>query len=273
MYEHVIVPLDRTKESEQALVPGRWLADRLGATLVLVSAVADPDHVAAREQYLRDVLAEVDQRTGEVVVRVTLDPSTVILAEHQRLPGSLICMASHGPGRASEATFGSVTGDVVRQVPGPVLLVGPHTDRVRSSWTSVVACLDGSGFAEAVLDHVGPLVDRARLGLTLIEVIEPSAVDAARREVGGDVLEAGYLERIGHDQTRQGRSASWETLHGAHPARVIVGYAQQDSGAILALATHGRTGLRRLLMGSVAMRVVHESPSPVLVIQGPRDEH
>ncbi len=270
MFEHVIIPLDRTEDAEHALVPGRWLAERLGASVVLVSAVADPDHVASRETYLRDVLAETG-RPGVVSVGVTLDPSTTILSEHRRHPGSIVCMASHGSGRMTEATFGSVTGDVVRQVAGPVLLVGPNVDPERTAWTSLAVCLDGSEFAEALLPHAGPLVDRAKLDLVLVEVIEPAAAAAIRRETDGDLLESGYLERIGHAQASQGRSANWETLHGAPPSRVLVAYALTDPGPILALATHGRTGLRRMLMGSVAMRVVHESPSPVLVVQGPRD--
>lgn len=270
MFEHVIIPLDRTRESELALVAGRWLAERLGASIVLVSAVADPDHVDAREAHLRDMLAQTTC-VGTVSVSVTLDPSTAILSEHARHPGSVVCMASHGSGRMSEATFGSVTGDVVRQASGPVLLVGPNVDPERTSWTSLAVCLDGSEFAESLLPIVGPLVDRARLDLVLVEVIEPATAEAIRRATDGDLIESGYLERIGQDQVRRGRSTNWETLHGAHPSRVLVAYALTDPGPILALATHGRSGLRQVLMGSVAMKVVHESPSPVLVVQGPRD--
>ena len=77
-----------------------------------------------------------------------------------------------------------------------------------------------------------------------------------------------YLRRVAeHLQKERGVSANWDVLHGKDAARAIVDYAALVRGALIAMTTHGRTGLARALMGSVTNEVVHEARSPVVVMR------
>ena len=76
------------------------------------------------------------------------------------------------------------------------------------------------------------------------------------------------LVRIAADLRRPGLEPSWDALHGDDPARAIVRYAEDRPGALLALGTRSRRGVARMTLGSVAQRVVRDSPTPVLVVPG-----
>jgi len=81
-----------------------------------------------------------------------------------------------------------------------------------------------------------------------------------------DVQEDNYLHGLANALRRQGVDAQWDVLHGNDPAHAISQYAAGWPGSIIALATHARRGLPRVVTGSVAMRLVGESSAPVLVV-------
>ncbi|MDA1226330.1 MAG: universal stress protein [Chloroflexi bacterium] len=74
-----------------------------------------------------------------------------------------------------------------------------------------------------------------------------------------------YLENIGEELENKGLNVSWELLRGA-PASALVDYAQKMPQDMIVMTTHGRTGFRRLLLGSVAEALVRSSGDPVLLI-------
>lgn len=81
------------------------------------------------------------------------------------------------------------------------------------------------------------------------------------------MLESGTLLHASRRMAAMGVQANWEVLHGEDPVPPIVDYAGRQPGTLLAMATHGRTGVARLAGGSVTIRVTHAAPTPVLVVR------
>jgi nucleotide-binding universal stress UspA family protein len=105
----------------------------------------------------------------------------------------------------------------------------------------------------------------------LLEVLPPHVVDdldaADLRSQGPDVTETGYLQRLATDLRSQGAKAEWEAVHDRAVASAIVRFADDQPCPLIAVTTHGRSGLGRVALGSVALRVVLHAHSPVLVLR------
>jgi nucleotide-binding universal stress UspA family protein len=138
----------------------------------------------------------------------------------------------------------------------------------------VLVALDGSTAGEAVLrllmEIAGPL-DMTILLLHVLEPITPSVTDTG---VVFDDLEARrreaeeYLAPIAAALRSQGVDTAWAIRHGRATDEILAA-AQENSADLIAMATHGRTGLGRLLFGSVAEAVLRRAPVPVFMIREP----
>jgi nucleotide-binding universal stress UspA family protein len=272
MYQHVVVPLDGSPLAETALGPAAELARRSGANLLLYSRV----EAEARPPDLEDYLVEVADRLDGVETATTVTSAGSASAGIEQIAGSveraIVCMSSHGRGGIGRSLLGSVAEEVLARVGGPMVLVGPHVDAERSPVEgTLVACVDGSKLSEAILEPVSEWAATFGMTVVLAQVIAQN-IEATLRAAGvrpEDVQEGSYVS--GLSLLLKGRGVErtdWEVLrhHDPHqPAERIVEFARERQAGLVALSTHGRTGLRRLVIGSVAMRVVHDSPCPVLV--------
>ena len=140
----------------------------------------------------------------------------------------------------------------------------------------VLVALDGSPSAEAVLnflvDIAGPL-DMTVLLLRVLEPIPPMAIEGTTHFTVDDVemrrYDAGeYLAPLAARLRTRGVDATCQVRVG-RPAEQILGAARESHADLIAMATHGRTGLGRLLFGSVAEEVLRHAPVPVFMIRQP----
>ena len=150
----------------------------------------------------------------------------------------------------------------------------------------ILVPLDGSPLAEAALTHGEVLAASLGSQIHLLQVVHllsqlvglagPSDAGATIPPVNMEVLmetterEAAlaeaYLARIGEGLKAKGLTVSWEVRWGNAAAEIV--QCTQDQGiGLIALSTHGRSGLGRLLFGSVAQRVVRDVGVPVLLIR------
>jgi nucleotide-binding universal stress UspA family protein len=141
----------------------------------------------------------------------------------------------------------------------------------------VLVPLDGSTPSESVLrflmEIAGPL-DMTVVLLHVLEPIQPAVLEATPHVVLDDLetrrREAEeYLAPIAAALRAQGVDTSWAIRHG-RPADEILAAAAECGAHLIAMATHGRTGLGRLLFGSVAEAVLRHAPVPVFLIREPR---
>lgn len=261
------VAMDESEYSCRGLRLGAQLAPQLGAKLSVVSVVAEHEQVEPRYQALeasmvnQEVSAEI-----EVLVSHNAKETLAALLKDEE---SGLCMSAHGRRPVPEMLIGSVTAGVVRRAPRPVYLSGPRYAPERHERVeSMMVCVDGSKFAEAMLPHAVALSKRLGARLTLLQVIDASAAAAVPRDVGHiDVMESGYVSglarKVGRDHAIE---VDWEVLHG-EPADAIVSYIKHYQNVMLAMTTHGRSGLSQVIAGSVSHEVLHEACCPVAVLR------
>jgi nucleotide-binding universal stress UspA family protein len=259
-YAHLVVPLDGSERSERALDHGTRLAAASGAQLHLlhVSGERDGDDGAAARI---DELAAPRGAVSAVRPVSGRSAGAVIDAYLNELGNATAVMATHGRGRVASALMGSVTSEVVK-LGHPVVALGPEVPAEPVAVQRVLACVDATSFSEQVVSEAAGWARALGASLWMIEVVSPSAAAAVP-----DGRESAYVSRIAHEVRGTGLDLEWEVLHDEHPGRAIAGYAASGVGTMIALATHGRAGLRRAMVGSVAGDVLRSSACPVVLLQ------
>lgn len=302
MYERILVPLDGTPIAEQALRPAASIARAAGAHLYLAtaaipSAMGLPElpYEASLGEFETEYLDEVANRVREAGVP---DVSTKLLAgddvvsqleaHRMEVGAGLTVMASHGRGPVERAWLGSVTDRFVRTSEAPVLLVRADPDAespdltANSDFGRVLIPLDGSRLSRAA---VGPAMELPRTASTvyiLVRIIEPpraigsvwlpaavelteEQVEAARRAAEAELGSATKLV------AERGCDVEPVAEFAAPVAKGILEIADGRGADLIAMATHGRGGAQRLMLGSVADKVIRGADCPVLVVR-PGDE-
>jgi nucleotide-binding universal stress UspA family protein len=227
----------------------RIAADRQQAAVaeakVALNAIAD----AIRTQGL-PVTARVEERY----------PSTAIVEAAAELQADLIVMATHGRAAPLRTILGSVAEEVLRTSRTPLLLIPPSCTNPWPAAGSlrVLVALDGSPTAEHILGSAVTMAHALDAVLLLLRVMEDE------RSSPGEAAES-YLEEVARPLREQGASVRVQSVAGK-PADRILERAQQEPAQVIAMATHGRSGLGRLLMGSVTAAVVRRAEVPLLVV-------
>jgi nucleotide-binding universal stress UspA family protein len=303
MYRSLLVPLDGSAFAEHALPLALGLARRAGAALnvvsvhvPLVSLGADsiaPGTCEAEARVLEQERAYLDgivQRVRSLApVPVTSSlvegPLVAELLSGQAAvtKADLVVMTTHGRGPLSRLWLGRVADEMVRRATTPVLLVRPHEKGVdlaaEPGLRHVLIPLDGSALAEQVLAPARALGSLTQAEFTLLRVYGP-AIDvdplsyAAQAGVEGAVEQLrvraqDYLQRLAEGFKGQGCKVQTHAVLGQHPATAILDAAQGLAVSLIALETHGRRGLPRLLLGSVADKVIRGASVPVLAHRSP----
>jgi nucleotide-binding universal stress UspA family protein len=261
MFQRIIVPVDGSDFSWRAFGPARALARHWDAELEVVEVVTLPDDRPLAEEYTRARLAELGAPDLDVEVLTMGDTVPSTLAEHvEAIEGSIVVMSSVGRGR-SAALIGSVAEELVRATFGPVVLVGPSATVDRTDFSGeLVVTVDGSDASESALPLAGALGISLGARPWILTVSEPAA----------NIEGASYPARLArHLREQTSHEVEFEMLFGDHPADAIASHAAHLDASLIVMTTHGRTGLPRFTMGSVAMAMVHRAPCPVVVARPP----
>jgi nucleotide-binding universal stress UspA family protein len=251
------VPVDSADNRWRAWTLAQRLGARLGAAVVPLQV--DPSSPWKDE----DEHIVVPAMHGATSVRVIAgaDVGARLVAFLEAHADSTFVMSTHGYTSLHTMVVPSTTEAVLRQAPREFVVVGPHYEAgLHGDPKRVVVCVDGSPLAESMVGTAGSWARALGVPVEIVEVVPPRAQTAP-----SDVVESGYAVGLARRLHAAGIDASWETLHGNHPAQTIVDYAGSQPGTLLAMTTHGRTGLSRILAGSVTLDVVRHSPTPVLL--------
>jgi len=283
--KRILVPLDGSRLSEAVLPLAEALARDYEADLLLVRALPTLNsvdaEVAARDEataYLTRTVAALEGRGLRAEWKVWYDAPDRALADAAQLNGvELIAMTTHGRGGLARLIFGSVAESLVRMAPVPVLLVRGEPAGRPAGLGTIVVPLDGSERSEAILPVVARLAGPLDFGVELLRVIEPIppyvATEVAAAHTEGifrmAVEEAeSYLAKVAAPLEARGLRVTRAVRQG--PAvDVILRRAAEPGVGLVAMSTHGRTGMGRLLIGSVAELVLRAAPVPVLVWKAP----
>lgn len=302
----IVVPLqDRRYDdgfSEAALPLARALAERSGAGLALISVIDVPREYTALSQLLgigpdqeRDdrVVAErsaylvrTAQGLGVGPVAVTVRfgvAADEILAAVETLSAAegsvdpVVVMSSHGRAGLSRHAVGSVAFGVVRRAAWPVVVLRPAatrgdgTDAVRAipELRRVLLPLDGSPAGESALGASLSALGPPDLVVRLLHVVEPVAAElgevATRYAGAARGWAEDYLGGLAVGLAERGYRVDRAVREGA-PAEEIGAAAEGFGADLVAMATHGRGGVGRMVLGSVAERVLRSTPLPLMLV-------
>jgi nucleotide-binding universal stress UspA family protein len=244
-----------------------------------------------REQAYLDEVVQRMQKATDVPLTATLLEGAVAEAVHEqadKVKADLVVLTTHGRGAFSRFWLGSVADQLVRRLPMPVLLLRPYeaipdfTHDV--AFRRVLVALDGSPFAEEVLPPATALGTLTRAEFILLRVIPPllpgdyDLGQAPLVGLGGSRLAQlrgiqeeseqetrGYLDRLAAQLCKNGLSVQSRVACHDSPAAAILEEADRIGADLISLATHGRGGLARMFLGSVADKVVRGATIPVLI--------
>lgn len=298
MLRSILVPLDGSAAAEHALPYALAIARRTAGSVQLVHACAplraagrttaeiEEQHAHARA-YLSSLGAPLSERWEVPMESLVLDgpPVAAIGAYAATGAADMIVMTTHGRGALSRLWLGSVADSLVRRSHLPMLLARPHGEPVDllesvydQPFQRVLVALDGSELAERALGPALELSAAMGAAVTLLQVIETPVVSAGSAVKAEHLDEralalwrseaAGYLRELADAAAGRARSVDTCVLAG-QPASAILEYARRHAVDLIALATHGRAGVRRMILGSVADKLVRGALSPVLVYGPP----
>ena len=288
MYHRILVPLDGSELAELALVPAALLARRFNAQLWLIFVLVPVPlesgssvrlaraAVDQAQEYLQDVQRrfEADGLAVRAIVRWG-DPAGEILAAAQEGHADLIAMATHGRGGLGRWMIGSVADRVVRTATIPVLVVPARAAAAarRPGFRRLLVPLDGSALAEEALPHALLIARMFNATVELLSVVPRSDLTAYPESWFPDLEYEALKEqrqRYLHDLVARLQQEGLQVvaaLEAGDVPETIVRIAQSRAADLIVMATHGRGGITRWMLGSVAAKLLAAAPVPLLLVR------
>lgn len=303
MYQRILVPLDGSATAEQALPYARLLSKGFKASIELLRVIDSPtadvvdlEHSAIMDQLAETAKAQAEEylanvagslRTGGLEVSTTIlegDSASSIVSQSEKERGTLVAISTHGRSGLTRWVMGSVSDKVLHATRAPMLIIrseesAPSPD---VNISGIIIPLDGSELAEQVLPHAVAVANALGLKATLLRVT-PTAGDYFRymdyppadyedlsKEVDDDAVK--YLDNINRRVKLGGVSQTEERLIHGSAAFAITDFVKEVPNSLVAMTTHGRSGVGRWVLGSVADRVIRHSGGPVLVVRAEETE-
>ena len=291
MYDTILVPVDGSDPATDAVEAAVSLSRAVDATLSVL-AVLEPTLLVGETASANPSPEDLDQLTTaatEHALSMAADagidceitvakgtPHEEITARAREGDADLIAMGAQGRTSLSRALLGSVTERTLRTSDVPVLTV--RESEAEWSVDDVVVPTDGSDFAAAAADQAYGVASACDATLHAITVVEPMTLATAYATGSGlPSVAASLKEQSGEDaeavcERAAERGLDCETtVSVGRPREAISEYAEEHSIDLIAMGTHGRTSLNRVLLGSVTERTVREGPAPVLAVPGSID--
>lgn len=285
MYERILVPLDGSELAEGALPYAEGIATKLHSQVILLTVSAPGDYLQ------RPLRAYLEKKAGELLssgveaspVVVEGDAANEILNHAEENRVGLIIISTHGRSGISRWALGNIANKVLQASHIPTLLIKSselETTSTGKELRSILVPLDGSQFAEAIIPYVAGLAQGMDGEVALVRVVEPTKlphlagygqwVDWEKYEK--DLLAEAekeakrYLSKQEDALRHQGVGVSSTLLLGK-PSQTILQYSEDNSVSLIALSTHGFSGITRWAYGSVASKIIETSSKPVLLVR------
>jgi nucleotide-binding universal stress UspA family protein len=304
MFKKIVVLLDGSPLAEKALPYAAQFARIFGSEIILLRGAVGQvywgdlppvdaeqalreasDYLKLVQTLLTDPLLAPSLPIGKVTIRVVDSDAPVALAETAReIGGDLIIMTTHAYGDIARLFMGSVAMGVLHATTLPVILLHPQDVAFdytyEANLTNILVTLDGTIGAEAILDTVAGIAKTSGATLTLLRVVAPFNPPQAdiftprpyyppelvAQETGEQETEArNYLVRVQAELKQKGVQSQIVVKIGA-TGDTILDYLAETKPQLMAMATHARNYLGRMVLGSVADEIVRQSYLPVLMV-------
>ena len=304
MYSKILVPLDGSDVAECVLPHVEAIAkneNKIDITFLYVVAPLDKilaghefktkiesEAISAAQDYLKRVISKLKYKE-KMHSKVILGRSAETILDYAKENNiDLIVIASHGSSGVGRWIRGSVADKVLHESTVPILRIRASAPRIpfykEGQKMVVLVPLDGSELAETVLEHVEGLVRQfgtQSVDIVLLRVCElfsyPHRHYPPPMSLSWDEylkyetkkckqLCLTYLSRVKKRIKREGLNVRSVAPVG-NPAEAIVEYVNKKPVSLIALSTHGRTGISQWTFGSVATKVIRGTSTPVLLVR------
>ena len=286
--ETLLLATDASEFSEGAIGESIKLAKKCSNRLAVISVIETnpeletiaPQVTEKAEKSAREHLEAIQARAkkegveSNIIIRAGEDSYKYIVDEAVKNKITMIVMGRRGRSGLKRLMMGSVTSRVIGHAPCNVLVV-PKAARVE--FKSIVVATDGSKYSRAAASEAIGLAKLNKSELTVISVVPselmtPTDIDLtmAHKELLADkeMHEAEKnVKAIKEAAQKEGVAVKAFVMSG-RPADAIIEIAKDKNADLIVLGSHGRTGLERLLMGSVAERVIVLASCAILVVKG-----
>lgn len=299
MFTKMLIPLDGSKNAEKVLPYARNLAGKFKIPIELLAVIDIAEmatHISAEKARYLDTMIEDGVRASTTYLRgiaTTFPEATVtctvekgsavetIIEKGETDTGMLITMATHGRSGLNRFLLGSVAEKVMRGTANPILLIRA-ADEAKAAGeeklTSVIVPLDGSELAESVLPMVAGVAKELGLEVVLFRAYHipynAYAGDDGYYAVNYDELISGvrdeakeYLEKKVAEIKKLGVEKVSMLIKEGFAGDEIITLGRKTPDNLIAMCSHGRSGVKRWVLGSVTETVVRHSGDPVLVVR------
>jgi nucleotide-binding universal stress UspA family protein len=293
--QRILVPLDGSSLAERALPAAITLAQAFSAETpceLHILRVVPPIMVALEPTLYTETIHLGEEESQSYLAAVALDyadsgipivpvaktgsvaESIISYAQEQDI--DLIVISSHGRSGISRWVYGSVAEKVLRQSCCATLIIREQVEQTAGKFKKILVCLDGSAVAEKVLDSALSLAQCSQAEIILLRVVEPAnllfdmeTADQVQESV--NALERGeaeaYLNNLMQNMPQTPGALSAHTLMGP-TADTIIDFAQEKQVDLIAISSHGRSGISRWVYGSVAEKVMRGAKCATLILRG-----
>jgi len=293
----ILFPTDFSSTSDSALTPACHWARRLGAELHLLHVVealrpelyaaslALPDpaiidarlHEKAQEELETRCRLARDRGAKATCESIEgLSPAPAILDYAESHDADLIAMSTHGRRGLRRFLLGSVTEEVVQRSSAPVLTLRGENTVYDAVPHRILVAVDLSQHSAAAIGHAKELAALFHAELQLLHVLVRPPIPISYDGMSAPNLLPDFSQLEKEAQTaleelyeRSAGPSGPMSLHVVEglPVDEILRFARVNSSDIVVVASHGLTGVKHLLLGSVAERVVRQSSTPVLTLK------
>jgi len=298
MYSKMLVPLDGSKTAEKVLPYARYLAGKLKMPIELLAVIDIAEmatHISAEKARYLDTMIEDGVRASTTYLRgvATTFPDgkvtctvekgraeDTIIEKGEADSSLLITMATHGRSGMNRFLLGSVAEKVLRGSTNPLLLIRAADEAKgegEARLASIVVPLDGSELAESVLPGVATMAKMLDLEVVLFRayhipynayagddgyMVNYDEILASVRDEASE-----YLEKKVAEVKKLGVAKVSSVTKEGFAGDEIIAIGRKTPDNFIAMCSHGRSGVRRFVLGSVTETVVRHSGDPVLVVR------
>jgi len=291
MWNKIIVPLDGSANAEVAISYAQDFAAWTGSELILLF-VREPDdtrsenvlkcYLGSLVEKAKEEIAPLLKKSGnkELNVRVELltgDPAEAILDFAEKNPVSKIMLSARGQsGSKARWPLGTVTDRIVNASTVPVTIIRTEGSkaalRPKGRLEYILAPVDGSKESEASLTYIKEMASLVGADVIFVYVLNIDlsiygASDIKQLEKKRTKIKR-YLEKLVKQLKNDGINARYELLETIGlVSESIRKYAEEQPVGLIIMSTHGHSGFRRWVMGSVTSRVIREGNTPVMLVR------
>lgn len=284
MWPKILVPLDGSELAELALPYAQELAGAFNSELILlyVNETAEEEYLHMHRLYLKELADQMEKQVKKISTQVISGKPTEEIVEYtEKNDIGLIVMASHGHAGIIPWAKGGIASKVIEATGVPLLLIKATKARRKTKGERLISrillCLDGSQAGEAAITLVKELKSRLGAEVILLEVVPEGRhvrtvggldyILYPEQEIETSKAEAKeYLEKV-YKRLQGGKGELKVQIRVGDVNKEIFNFAKRTRASLIAISSHGHSGMTKWVFGSTAQEIIEDSPIPVLVVK------